>query len=407
MTKERDSVIDGLERLAWADGVQRATQDRAKALLTRLDAPVRVAVLGLPQSGKSTLVNVFAGESVVPREVMLPPVEIRFGDAPLLRVTEADGEVTVIDGLAFGKVSDDCVYIQAEAPVPVLREISLLEVAAEGTGEEQEAALRWASKRADITIWCSLDFARVEQILWASAPDQMKDHGFLAITKADQIGGAKDISSKMAVLRAVTDAEFLKTVAVASEAALQARAEDDDDAWNSSGAASLVRAVLEHAETGRRADLDAAHVFVLRHEDLVRSLPDAAPPEVDESELVLTPTSQPGESSKADPTVSEACAESAQYLRARAEEIATDIVQLGDEDAAAQVLDQCMETVEQLQELMHAANADSPCWTALMDEVSAANDMIVLMQLERGIEPAADAATLLLQLRRSFDAQAA
>ena len=420
MTKERDTVLDGLQRLAWNDGVPAATQDRAKALLQRLDQSVRVAILGLPQSGKSTLVNVFLGEELLPRDLMLPPVEFRYGDTELLRVTEAQGEITVIEGLDFTALSDDCLYIQAEAPAPVLKEISLLEVAAEGTGEEQENALRWAARRADITVWCSQEYARVERLLWASAPEKMKDHGFLAITKADLFGDAEDVSSRMAVFKAVAEAEFLDIFPSASEAALAARTSGDAKAWEASSANAMLRAVLGHAESGRRADLDAAHVFVLRHEDLVSSLPEATRPEFSaepraatskpitptpEPEVVAAP--EPEAEPETDAALLEACAEGAQYLRARAGEISGAVVDLNEDDAAEHVLSECMETVEQLQELMDASSADQPEWETLKDEVSAANDMIVLMQLERGTEPAADAVTLLLQLRRSLDAKAA
>ena len=420
MSKERDTVVDGLERLAFNEGVQAATQDRAQALLDRLNRPVRVAILGLPQSGKSTLLNVFLGDDLLPTDFMLPPIEFRYGDAPLLRVTEPEGDVTLIDGLNFEAVSDDCLYIQAEAPQPVLKEISLLEVAAEGTGEEQESALRWAARRADITVWCSQEYARVERLLWNAAPEKMKDHGFLAITKADLFGTAEDISSRMAVFKAVAENEFLDIFPVASEPALAARIEKDSAGWDASSASGLLRSVLAHADTGRRADLDAAHVFVLRHEDLVSSLPQVAKPGAEtapepakaapSAPVAPTPEPEPApipETPQVDSAVVEACIEGAQYLRARAGEIRSAVGGLGEDDAAEHVLSECMETVEQLQELMDASPVDQPEWSSLKDEVSAANDMIVLMQLERGTEPAADAVTLLLQLRRTLDAKAA
>ncbi|MEL7344823.1 MAG: hypothetical protein AAFN59_08175, partial [Pseudomonadota bacterium] len=195
-----------------------------------------------------------------------------------------------------------------------------------------------------------------------------------------------------------------------------------------SSAHSLLRAVLGHAGTGRRADLDAAHVFVLRHEDLVSSLPDATRPEVaaqpnavepsivaptpdPEPDPVAQPKPETKPETKPEPVrddkIVEACVEGAQYLRARAGDISQAVEDMVEDHAAEHVLSECMETVEQLQELMDASSVDTPDWEALQDEVSAANDMIVLMQLERGTEPAADAVTLLLQLRRTFDAKAA
>ena len=416
MNPERESIVDGLKRLASSNDVQPTTRERAKALLSRLEAPVRVAILGLPHSGKSTLLNVFAGRRLLPPDVVLPPVEFRYGSTDQLRVTSESGDAQVLPGLDFSQVPDDALYVQAEADLPVLKEITLLEVAAEGTGEEQESALRWASRRADIAVWCSQEFARVERLLWASAPDQMKDHGFLAITMADRIGSREDISSRMSVLKAVAEQDFLHAYPVASEAALAALDKDDKLEWSASGGDALRRAVLDHAHSGRRADLDAAHVFVLRHQDVIDRLPQAEQEESSDATPDLSPESpKPEVPPASEPATSEAggsgmaasCSEGAQFLRSRANEIGAELKSLNEEDAADHVLGQCLETVEHLQDLMDASDLSDAQWDAMKDEVSAANDMIVLMQLERGTEPAADAVTLLLQLRRTFEAEAA
>ena len=72
----------------------------------------------------------------------------------------------------------------------------------------------------------------------------------------------------------------------------------------------------------------------------------------------------------------------------------------GDTDAA---MEQCLEAVEHLLDLF--SNDDSGCdhVDAFLDDLNEALEMMVLMQVEQGDGPAADAVTVLLQLRREID----
>ena len=87
-----DTVIERLEGALAAEALPKAARDYAHHLVRRLSQPVRVSVLGLPGSGKSQLVNMFLGETVVPDGVVLPTTEYAWGEVPRLIVTGAPNE---------------------------------------------------------------------------------------------------------------------------------------------------------------------------------------------------------------------------------------------------------------------------------------------------------------------------
>ena len=67
----------------------------------------------------------------------------------------------------------------------------------------------------------------------------------------------------------------------------------------------------------------------------------------------------------------------------------------------------CVDAVEHLTDLFSEADTDCAATDAFLDELAEASDMMVLMQIEDGDAPAADAVTLLLQLRRDLEMQLA
>jgi hypothetical protein len=67
------------------------------------------------------------------------------------------------------------------------------------------------------------------------------------------------------------------------------------------------------------------------------------------------------------------------------------------------MLEQCVETVEHLIDMFASDDSGCDAVDAFIDDLTEASEMMVLMQVEAGDGPAADAVTLLLQLRREID----
>ena len=94
-------VLDRLLRATQSGLLPAAEQAEAEKLLVRLQQPVRLALMGMPSSGKSSLLNLLAGADVLPEGVRLPTLQLRYGAQSRTICTLPDGtKQTIVDASA-------------------------------------------------------------------------------------------------------------------------------------------------------------------------------------------------------------------------------------------------------------------------------------------------------------------
>lgn len=421
-TSVDDTVIETLEIALASDSLPVAARDYASHLLRRLGSPVRMSVLGLPGSGKSELINMFVGRRLFPKDARLPTTEIVYGATERMTVTRADGKIVTEDGIDLKKVSGkNAAFLKVELAAPILQRISLLEVVTDGTAAELSSAIDWSVRRTDIALWCSQTFDEDEQAVWRRVPDSLKDHAFLVLTKADELSADKSLSKRVAALETVVAEEFHSLFAVATLQAIKAYRSDgaiDEAMYHASGGGALTAEILRHAERGRRADFDGAHMFLARYK--IRLVP--APPKAKKVSATapanVAPAKdlvEPRNAEVPKPTAPQAAttpaetvgnvallSDAVRFLKRRGDSLGDSAAALG-EGRAKGLVDQCVNTVEYLVDLFSQDDSGCPVADAFIDELAEAADMMVLMQVEDGDGAAADAATLLLQLRRDME----
>lgn len=406
-----DGIIDRVRQALERDLLPKAARGHAAHLLQRLSSPVRVTLLGNQGSGKSELVNMLLGRRVLPKATDLPTTEVLWGEEEQIEVTAADGKKHVVPGLDFAAVSKlSPVLLQVRVPQPILRKVSILEVVTSGDTDELRSAVDWAIRRTDITLWCSSAFDEVERALWSRVPDTLKDHAFLVLTKADVLSSQNLLSQRIADLETVVAEEFHSLFAVATLQGIKAQADFpqlDEAMFHGSGGSALSSEILRHAERGRRADLDSAYLFLARYQARVDEAaarqPDPTPKPVETPAVPEAKAPEPAQpTAEIIPIDPELFANAGQFLRRRGDTLAglLDDTAPGETD---NMLEQCVEAVEHLIDMF--SNDDSGCDAvdAFIDDLTEASEMMVLMQVEAGDGPAADAVTLLLQLRREID----
>lgn len=436
-----DTVIERLTSALEADTLPKAARDYAQHLLNRLSKPVRVSVLGGDGVGKSQLVNMFLGQSLVPKDTTLPTTEYVWGESEKVTATGADGSVAAVHTSDLSTFAGrNAAFLQVELPIPILRRINLLEVVTEGTVEELSSGVDWAVRRTDIALWCTQGFDEMERSVWNRVPDSLKDHAFLVLTKADLLSAERMLSKRVAELETIVAEEFHSMFAVATLQAIRAFNEQgiDEALFHASGGGALTSEVLRHAERGRRADFDSAHMFLARYQgghgarsisrrpEVAEATATIAPPveapanplpAVEEVTPPVAPTDQTMEpapadkvSADVDPALKvqnvELFANAAKYLKRRGDSLAETIVSLG-EGETKPVIETCVDAVEHLTDLFSQDETGCEAADAFIDELAEASDIMVLMQVEDGDTPAADAVTLLLQLRRDLEMQLA
>ena len=434
-----DEVVERLKASLASGDLPETACEHAEHLIHRLSRPVRVSVLGLPGSGKSSLINMFLQRPLIPEGVGLPTTEFSWGEKEAMTLTTADGDVIREDKVDFSLVDDtEAALLQVSLPNETLKKTSLMEVVADGDPDEMAAAVEWTEKRTEIALWCSQSFGDIEQLVWQDVPDSLKDHAFLVLTKADILATQNVLASQIASLETIVAEEFHSMFAVASLQALRAVGKNgiDKERFRASGGASLVREVVQHADRGRRADLDSAEMFLLRYQENRAAPPVSRPvsktkrpvsritdpmPHVASRTLSKTrPVSDLAQeyetalkkknaaAAAAAPKVKnpELFMDCARFLKRRGDGLAEAIEKLAEGETKS-LIDQCVSAVDHMTDLMSQDETDCDAVDAFIDELAEAQDMMVLMQVEDGDAPAADAVTLLLQLRRELEMQVA
>ncbi|OZA11151.1 MAG: hypothetical protein B7Y02_09225, partial [Rhodobacterales bacterium 17-64-5] len=238
-------------------------------LIERLKRPARVALLGLPGAGKSAILNLLAGTTVVPETLRLPTIVVQHGAQDRMLCTLSDGRTEAIAGHDLAQVlTRNPALVTVERDLPALKVISLLEVSAGPMDAEQRRAAIWASKRADIVIWCTTSYLPKEQVVWESMPDMVKDNGFLFVTKTDLLGSADAATGVLDRIEQRAGEDFRQVFAISAKlarAAMPPGGAVDRDKFRQSGAAAVISTIKARVQAARRADTDTAEVLLARH----------------------------------------------------------------------------------------------------------------------------------------------
>lgn len=242
--------------------------EAAERLIERLERPARVALLGLPGSGKSAILNLLAGTIVVPETLRLPTIIVQHGSEPRMVCTLSDGRTEIIPGDNLEKsLSLSPALITLELDLPALKVISLLEVAAGPQDVDQRRAALWAGKRADILIWCTTSYLPKEQLVWEGMPDTFKDNGFLLLTKVDLLGGRDAAVGMHYRVEQRAGGEFRQVLSISAKearAAMPVGGPVDRDRFRESGAGAVISTIKTRVQSARRADTDTAELILAR-----------------------------------------------------------------------------------------------------------------------------------------------
>ena len=243
--------------------------EAAERLIERLERPARVALLGLPGSGKSAILNLLTGAVVVPETLRLPTIIVQQGVEPRMLCTLTDGRTEIVPGIDLNDVlSLNPALVTLEMDLPALKVISLLEVSAGPIEAEQRRAAIWASKRADILIWCTTSYLPKEQQVWEGMPDVVKDNGFLFLTKVDLLGSHEAAAGMLERVEERAGEEFRQVLSISARQARAATRPGEPmnrDLFRESGAAAVITTIKSRVQAARRADTDTAELLLARH----------------------------------------------------------------------------------------------------------------------------------------------
>ncbi len=279
-------------------------QENAQKLLTRLQQPVRLALMGMPGSGKSTLMNLLVGSDVMTDGVRLPTLQLSYGETAQSTCTLPDGSKKVLDTVDAAKIAAQSpVFVDVQMPLPALAKISVLEVVAPDDLNAIQRASQWAAKRCDVALWCTRSFVEAEQTIWASMSDQLKDHSFCMLTRADKLKAEGLLDTALNAVYATAKDEFNQVLAIGTLDAIAARRADgsvDKERMRESGGLALIGAVLKQVDQGRQSAVDMADVLLHQYADVLEAAAPTPPaPQATPTPAVEKPAAAPSQTADA------------------------------------------------------------------------------------------------------------
>ena len=291
MTRAGEAQAQTYAALADAIAGQALPEDalkQAKSLKDRLETVTRVTLLGNPGSGKSAILNILTGSTVLPVGLSVGTIQLVYGEQERATVTLRDGSQIDVDApLEMSRIAAmSPAFVKVAAPIAALNKISLLEVVTPSERVEKIRAIKWAVKQTDIAVWCTQDFDAGEQALWANVSDSVKDHAILALSKADRLG--KHRAGKLKELAHRVGSDFAHVIAISAEEAMTARADAsniDKKLLKASGATNLISTILRQIENGRQFAADQAEILLHRHRKDIENAAAVAPKPVQEINL--------------------------------------------------------------------------------------------------------------------------
>lgn len=413
MTGNFGSVIEQLEVALGNEKFPAELHQWGTQLVSHLRKPVQVAVIGLPGSGKSALINMMLGQQVIPRLDGVSVIEVAGGTSVRSMFETEDGSIIRLNGLlADTPAPPGTIRARQEMPDQDLDTQNYVEVNLPGEFGHQKSIVNWTTQWADIILWCTERFDQSEQKLWQDVPEETKDHSLLILTKADQQLMRGVLADRISGLEDIVAEEFLGLYPVAT---LQAAASRDVDAqfnprlWDSSGGKELHECVQRQVQAGRSADLDQAQMLLNQLPPGQRAAASASKAETaSPAPKATTPEPQAdgkqitdGDWHNVDPQKERAFGEAIQLLQNCADDMLGKLSPFEDPDPD-KVLDQCVETANALAEILGDASSMDPSVKVVQDDVLETSEMMMLLRLEKGEDAAADAVTLLLQMKKEI-----
>lgn len=410
-------------------------RQRAERMVFRLENPVRIAILGAPEAGKSTVANFLMGHDLIPAHVAGParaPVIVRHGETAHTVAGWWSGrqiaDTRVDFDAAFGRSPD---FVELSCPGPVLRNMTFLDVTGVDDAAARAAQLQWAAGRADILLWCQRadsDVGETERRLWSMIPKRLHGRAFLLATHFDAPSLGEDRRQVVARLRALAVPPFRDVLPLSTTIAIEAAPSGsvmDVMAWESSGGKALAQGLFALAAAVRQRDVEAARKMIVSRaagaeaapEPLAEPAPAPAPepplaahpatPKIAEPPLAdLVPTPEPGHEATLRPQP-EAVAGThcgRHILEHLSDRIETLLIEAKSPDGVENwmFLAKFTELADELSSRVAIPGVLRPDARWMIMQIEEALVSLSQLQMESGDQPCLDAAGIVLQISRDL-----
>jgi hypothetical protein len=219
----------------------------------RLDRPLRVAVCGEVNSGKSSLANLLAGIESLPTAILSNtriPTLLYYAAEPEIWTVQPNGKRARLRSDRGTPRGDEIFRIEVGLPSRRLQSVEIVDLPGLVDPRSGLPETDLIAHHVDAAIWCTMStqaWKESERTAWSMLPPRLGDRGILVATHRDLLHNARDQEKLLGRLYQEVGASFAGIVLVSTAEALAAMGKDRSGPaggeWLASGAAALESAL--------------------------------------------------------------------------------------------------------------------------------------------------------------------
>jgi hypothetical protein len=216
----------------------------------RLGRPLRVAICGEVNAGKSSLANLLAGIESLPTAVtintLIPTLLYHAREPEIWAVQPGGKRERLRSNRSLPR--EAALRIEVGLPSPRLAAMQVLDLPGFSGARWGEPVVELARHHVDATIWCTVStqaWKESERSAWSMLPPRLGARSLLVATHSDLLRRAEDSQSLMARLRHEVGTSFTGILPLATLDAIAVMGESHrgGTAWAASGAKALETAL--------------------------------------------------------------------------------------------------------------------------------------------------------------------
>ncbi len=256
-----------LERMSSAETMLAPAIRALRRIEVRLERPLRIAVIGEFNSGKSTLTNLLVRIESLPTAVISNtciPTLLYHAPEPTIFAVYHDRRRERLRASSQAS-SHDIFRLEVGLPSERLRAVQILDLPGLADARFDGSIEDLASHAVDIALWCTVStqaWKESERAAWEEVPARLRSRGLLVATHCDLLHDAADLDKLLHRLRDEAGASFQDITPISTVAALAVARKDHAGAasttWKASGADGFEAALDELLQSVRMQRLNAA-----------------------------------------------------------------------------------------------------------------------------------------------------
>ncbi len=276
--------------IALTEATRSAPSDDIRDLLSRMEAPVKMALAGEFSSGKTTLARMLLGREFVSTKAAasaMPTVRFQYGtDETFCLVTK--GKAQMISGVEAldEKQMRAADYLIITTDQPFLKQVEIYDTPGTSDPSRDHDQIVSVAEQVEIVLWCTnatQAWRQSERLMWESLPARLHKQSLLIVTHVDLEKVKASLGRLMKRMTKEAGSYFHSILAMDLLTALKSRFDakliNNPIGWEESGGAACLQIIKSITTKIRETQIAEAEALLGMKFDSIDAAPTQAVPD--------------------------------------------------------------------------------------------------------------------------------